>query len=79
MNSKGFKPVLDVNAVEIAQVALLRKANAFLSGLHGEEKRRSAQRYAAKQLQQEADKLGSAKSLLEKGDVVTHGFTGLRS
>lgn len=50
------------------EVQVLRKANALLSGLHGEEKRRAAQRVAAKQLQQEATKLGSSRAMLEKGE-----------
>lgn len=50
------------------EVQVLRKANALLSGLHGEEKRRAAQQVAAKQLQQEATKLGSSRAMLEKGE-----------
>eukprot|EP00435_Cladocopium_sp_Y103_P055711 s497_g18.t1 len=50
------------------EVQVLRKANALLSGLHGEEKRRAAQRVAAKQLQQEAAKLVSSRATLEKGE-----------
>ena len=50
------------------EVQVLRRANALLSGLHGEEKRRAAQRVAAKQLQQEATKLDSTRALLEKGE-----------
>lgn len=50
------------------EVALLRKANGYLSGLHGEEKRRAAQKIAAKQLQQEARRLPTARQALQKGE-----------
>ncbi|CAE7311695.1 unnamed protein product [Symbiodinium natans] len=50
------------------QVEMLKMANAFLAGLHGEDKRYAAQKEALKTLQQEASQLSASRNALEKGE-----------
>ncbi|CAE7889517.1 unnamed protein product, partial [Symbiodinium microadriaticum] len=50
------------------QVEAMKKANAFLAGLHGEDKRYAAQKEALKLLQQEASQVQASRNALEKGE-----------
>jgi len=65
-------PLLQAFRGEVAclrkQVEAMKKANAFLAGLHGEDKRYAAQKEALKMLQQEASQLQASRNALEKGE-----------